>query len=648
MTVNIIYEPQTANTDEYIHYAQIISNAFSKALEDNECSVKLLIGFREEIVNKKEELATVATLDLNPKAVPGLDPSYYTNPFQGSSTPITNQLGTDQFVLNTLTKSLMESCFNCRLRFPKLSVKGNINFAFDGLKFSLDTFTAIFKNIQNPNVCHVAGVFSFSCVPSILSLLMLFVSSYSTVLALQKINNISLQAFIKGIISGLISKLTANLAAKLDTSNTGVVCLIDAIREIAIQLEEQQKELTDLSTDEILARLGFIDPVNNDVDTETIPDYKPLNNSKPQYILEQDRVIGEFYSNATVYKNSIVDKYINQIVLENSKINNSISSAFIEISNIVDDVVTHLNESLDQLFGLIDFFQCETERSGGNFSEILSYANRLVSLINLLSSIFGIVLRRIYAPLCKLVTSVSELSTVINPETIKVGDPLTELEQIEIISEFLGKAVEITTDGNGNITPIIYDKDVPTLLPKLSLTNCNLKDFIAAHSIDNVIKKIFEETKQEQERSINTESGSNSVNIYKGVILPQDNIVDKNKWIVYPIKYEVPALSKTTTTDNVTLEAIRKTFTDTFGAASSIKSILELVYDNPLSKTTDLNTGDTKPQSGINKPPSSYTDKEFKESLYSPTPLTESEQKTFQNKCKDINDVLNVLEGILK
>lgn len=285
MTVNVMYEPQSVNTDEYIHYAQIIVNAFTKALQDNECSVKLIIGLRQEISNKKDEVELLKELNNNPRASAELNPSYYTDTNTTTNPGAPNEHGVDQFVLNTLTKSLMDSCFPCKLKFPKLSVNSNLNFAFDGLKVSLDVFNSVFKNLKNPNVCHVSGVFAFSCVPSILSLLMLFVSAYSSVLALQKINNISLQAFIKGIISGLIGKLTASLNIRLDTSNTGVVCLIDAIREIANQLVEQQQELSHLSAPEILAALGLD---SDDIDVTNILGYQPPTINEPQLVLEQE------------------------------------------------------------------------------------------------------------------------------------------------------------------------------------------------------------------------------------------------------------------------------------------------------------------------------------------------------------------------
>ena len=60
MAVSIEYEEETSNIDEYLYYAQLISQAFTKALDQQECNVKIVIGLAEEIESQKEKASQKA------------------------------------------------------------------------------------------------------------------------------------------------------------------------------------------------------------------------------------------------------------------------------------------------------------------------------------------------------------------------------------------------------------------------------------------------------------------------------------------------------------------------------------------------------------------------------------------------------------
>ena len=55
----------------------------------------------------------------------------------------------------------------------------------------------------------------------------------------------------------------------------------------------------------------------------------------------------------------------------------------------------------------------------------------------------------------------------------------------DILTEFTGKQAKLSENG---LAILIHDKPVKQTLPKLTLTGCNIREFIEAHKLENVIK----------------------------------------------------------------------------------------------------------------------------------------------------------------
>jgi hypothetical protein len=102
---------------------------------------------------------------------------------------------------------MKDSCYHCDIGWPGLDFNENFNWSFQKLKVSLDIYIKSFKQITNPNMCHVSSAFNYSCLQDLLKLIALLLSAYSAILALRKLSGISLSAFIKGVISGLLGQL---------------------------------------------------------------------------------------------------------------------------------------------------------------------------------------------------------------------------------------------------------------------------------------------------------------------------------------------------------------------------------------------------------------------------------------------------------
>ena len=646
MSVSVTYDEQSSNMDEMLHYAQLISEAFTKALDQNECNVKLLIGFAEEIDRGKEELEDIVDIiddpekSINPPVVedivnPDVDNIITpTNP--DPYTPVTTQ---------DIIRSIRQSCLDCEFGFPSIDLNGNLNFAFDKLRAMLNLYNDLFKKMLNPNLCHVANAFQYSCIPSIISLIMLLVSAYTAILALKKLGGISLDAFIKGVISGLLGQIISSLGLRIDTSKTGVSCLISAIKEIADNINQQGSYITGVVPTEVLKQLGYNPDTRTELDKAVDTEIQNVTGTAPTEFSQSQYL--DIYANMTFDERSIVTKYLSKVENENNKINNAVSTAFYEVNEILTEMVKNLNENMAQMFGLLDYFQCESERSGSGFTDVMEYINRLTTVINLLSAILAIVAKKQVKKLCKTNQSVNEMITTLTENP--VGEPLTDLEEVELIGEFLEKVVEITKDENNEIVPIIYDKDKATILPKLKITSCNLREFIDEHNIDNVIDKVIKEITEEEKRERDIDlTGFDKPDTSRVVIPDKNFVIDKNKWTEYPIKFVKPKYTQTRAED-VTKEIITEDIESDVGFNSGIQNLLDLIYNNPLDNNTS--TKDPVIDNKVSPPTNddeAIVNKDYRTFIKAPLNVNKTEKKAFENRCKSIEDVLAQLGDINK
>lgn len=632
MQINLTHEENNSTIDQTLYYAQIISEAFTNSLDKNQCNIKVVLSLSQEIVDETNSLEEIYNYSRNPiESIISYsnDSTNYSSIDQAIKTDIENRVSQDN--AQSIIEALKESCIDCKFSFPKLDINSHISYSFDKLRLLLNLYKDTFKKLANPNLCHVSNSFSYACIPSIISLIVLLLEAYATLLALRKVGNLSLNVFLKGVISGLVGTLLGSLSIKLDTSNTGIKCLIDAIKEIANQLETEVNGVKyNIIPTEALNNLGY-----------NSSDY-----SSTKEEIWDNESFSNVYGSMDQAKQKYIDEYLNKLEQETSAVDKSISSAFNTVSDTLETVTNNLRDTTEGLFGLLDYFQCESERSGTGFSDLLYDMDKILQLVNLLSAILSIIAKKQIKKLCKTKQSINQMITTIETTA---GDPLTELEQVEVISEYLGKVVEITKDKNDNIVPIIYDKDKDTILPKLSFYSCNLKEIIEAHSIDNVVNEVLKEiAKEEIDYGIQEEEVTDKYEIERGsinpVLLPDSYVVDKNKWNIYPIKYEKYTL--TPEENNNTNRQISNILRSEDGRSTSIQSILDLIYNNPSSpkKEENNNSNSTTIADNVSTGNDDYHDK-LKKSVPNATEHNQ-QKKSFNAKCRDISDVLEKLKEL--
>jgi hypothetical protein len=626
-----IIQHTTASTtsDTILYNAQIITKAFSDAIDQNECNLKIPIAIEQEI---QATLDTLMQLKLmaNPvypsnPIIPGVTLSNsgiytYVNPaILGNPTQSIN--------LTQATQNLKNNCLNCKLGLPKIKINDQFAFSFNNLKNQLAMYENFFKSLKNPNFCQGAYAFSFACLPDILKLIALLLSVYSAILALRRLGAISLNNFIKGVLGALLGKVLACFSIQVDVSQTGIGCLINALNEIEAAIPSGK------DVDQLVTQLGTnIQQVKNSVNTSV---QNATNNVTNAVTGGTGALADVVLPNAQA---NIVNNFMSQIQTQTSGSTSDISSVFKVINTTVNQVVTDFNEQLNGMFGLIDYLQCELARSGTDFTDIMEYIQDIMNVINLLSSVAAIVAQKqLMAAFCATNNSTTALASV-PPSVLYSGD--SESTQTDIIAEYMGKVVDLTTNANGDVIPLIYNKDKPTILPKLDLYTCNLAEFIQAHTLENVTKAALENIIATQ-NAANLTSGVNTVTPI-GTALPTNNYTNRDNWSSYTVQYTQPLFTNSAlNTQKPSIDTPDIAILNN-NAENAIQTILNFVYNNPLDRNSNTTTSPTSNNTNPGLPVAGNTNKV----PYTSSQYTQSEKATFQNKCRDINDVLNLIKNI--
>ena len=721
--ISVEYKEESSNqSDEYLRYAQLIINAFTKALDQNECNVKALVGIHEEIRDQKQTLEDLWDLtktnkheknNNNRQKVPVFSDDSISDFIIDTNEPLNND------ITNSIKDKLKSRCIDCDYDWPKIDFEHNFAYSFEKLRASLNIYMSTFDKIRNPNFCQAAGLFDFSCLQDIIKLIALFLSVYSAILAVRKLSGVSIQGFIRGVITGLLGQLIGGIRLQFDLSQTGLSCLINAVEQMAMNLPDGQS-----LSGQIPENWFSPDPDTNPLkDNGTLAtedkDGNPIisNPVVPKwetYIdengVEQERIVGQIevpslpeenvLNYRSVYNNTynpfsdegmkkamqdlsnpknqnIVKQYVNLVKKDADEYQKVLGSVFKVLEKTISSVVEDFNEEVSSIFGLVDYLQCEAGRTGTDFIDVLEYMQQIINVVNLLSAVAAVIAKKQVEKLCKNTNMVADSDLSDEAKDIVVNGP-HELDPVEVLEEFLEKVVDTTVDENDEIIPIIYDKPKDSILPKLSLDTCNLKEFIEAHTADNIIKKVVENIREEKRAKrtpiktdfwrrpgLTPDKYEDTFGTYSPYDLddvdttgdtgPKGNFKDVvvgDRWDLYPIQFIKPKFNLDQIKSENHLENNDTILSKNLDSSFGVKTILDFIYNNPVETIDFANTKkdpvveNFKPnlqdlnQVGIISNPNQSKLKNPKESKYRPDSVS------YQNICKDIDDVLSVLENM--
>ena len=716
--VTVNYTEPSAGTDQYLRYSQLIIDAFTKALDQNDCTVKMLVGVHDEISEYKNTVQDLVdvTSPSNGYSTVTFNNSTYIGQDLEEAVYTPNKTVAPE-TISAIKARLRSRCIDCNLSLPKIDFSNNLDFSLGKLKASLKAYTDAFKDIANPNFCQASTVFNFACLQDLIKLIALFLTAFTAILSLRKLANISLKGLIRGIISGLLGAIIGQIHLQLDTSQTGIKCILEAIKQLASNIPDgeslsnymddewfQNKEdqvlfkNTSLSED----RSTITIPYFEDFTTETgeikkrVAGYKTVPTgytgtpTETTNNTDSTKKSDSYFNSTSLQKamsnlkdsgnQNYVKQFANALQKDADNFQRYIDNSFKYINDTADKVLDTINTVIKNIFGLLEYFQCELERSGGGFVELLDYIKRVINVINLLSSIVGVLAKQQVKKLCKTKSSTYDLSDEVK-ELLK-SQP-NDLDPTAILSEYMGKVVDKTTDGNDNIIPLIYDEPKDTILPKLSLETCNFHEFVEAHKLDNVINSAIEsirkdeaeseknkakQTTYKEDKLTDNDSKYNKTGIKvtdeihglkwnkgthnrdKSIPLESSN---NRRWTLYPIQYVVPNLGNSLDQDSKTdKDKAYQDLSNNIDKSFGVNTILDFIYNNPTDKinkkkedsTDEATTFDkeikTSIEQAINMDTNKTTLKTPKYSEY------DKDSKAYLNKCRDIDDVLSILEQI--
>ncbi len=450
------YTSNSVDVNDILYNAQLISNAFSKTMEDNNCLLMLSIGLHQEIDNTVKDLEDLVnnvsdTNDL-------LDKEEESN----SGEDILD-------TINDIISDLKDKCFQCDLKIPDLDFDMDLNAVMAALKAQIDLFKSIFK-VDKIDLCQPAFALQSSCVPDIIRLITLLLTAFVSIMTLKKLSNISVSAFIKGVLSTLLSKITQSLKITVNIGSTNISCLVNALQEIALAIPTQQNIAKKLSEQERIA-LGFSDQDGNDLNTD---------------FLRSD-MLNKL--NDTINTNTV---NINTIDNELNNAESQINEGFTLINNVIDLSLDELNNYIQSLLGFQTYFECESKRSGMDVEDSIKMINNLIQVINMLSSlVLSLVKKDLREQACKTPSAINNLSE----------EDISDLLIKDIISDNNQSIVEIIDSSDSALEVIIYDKPLATTLPKLDLLDCSIDDFVSSHTLPRIIEVAKKQLQEEQDRT---------------------------------------------------------------------------------------------------------------------------------------------------
>lgn len=472
---------------EYLAYAQTISNFFVDALDQNDCNVKVVVGFYQELDDTIESIKDLDNAFKPSTTLPSFDdikrPS---NPIIEPDKVIDNPLTSDE-ITQAAIETLKEKCFRCHLEMPKINFHNDLSFLVNKLKGQLEIYKATFDNPFRGNYCHLAYSMQYTCIPDLVKMLGLCMTAYAAVLALNKLPTFSLNAFIKGIIGSLLAKIVGSISISLDATSTGLPCVLGILEELAYKLPTYENTYQQFDEDQ--RPHSFV----RDEDYEPLSEYEKR---YTQYVKDGIITQEDYESIIKDYRKSVdpINLYKETLEEKVGNVEDAVSGIFDQVNKVFASAQEDINGYISAILGVINFFECENKRSGPDFSEVMEYIQTLGTVINIFSALIAIIVpKTIFWELCKDEKSYNELKDTMQES---IQEPLTKTDLEDIIEEFTEHKAQITEDG---LAVHIYDKPIKTRLPKLSLMGCNFKEFAEAHTLENIIKGSISDYLEEEE-----------------------------------------------------------------------------------------------------------------------------------------------------
>lgn len=529
--MDINYTNSNANVNSILYEAQLIATAFSKALEDNNCLLILPIGLHQEINNGIKDVEDLV------KTIDGINNNL------DKEVEVTTDTVLD--VLDEAIKESKEKCFTCKLEMPGIDFNVDLKGALGRLSAQIDLYKSIFK-FNKLDLCQASYSLMQGCLPDILKLITILLTAYLSIMALKKLSNISIMAFIKGILSTLLSKLLGSLKITVSIGNTNISCLINALKEIALALPTQEAIQARLTAEENYA-LGLID----------------INKKSTNSNILRNKMVDDLYKNLDEGHTKL-----SKLDFEISNIDDKLNETFKLVSDVVDSALEEVNEYVKNLLSFQTYFECETVRSGMDVEDAIATVNKLINVLNLLSAIaLSIAKKEIREKACKTDKHINSLS----------DSQISDLQLKDIVEEYNKTTTELINSNENGLELLIKEDPVEDGLPKIDLLDCSINDFVEAHTLPNIIRVARKQVERERRRPL-TYTPESVTYIFRKPSGSQIDYINNLVDMIYiPPVEEVPE----ETTNTVVPPIVNPIQKD----PETVSSILEDVLNNAVDKS---------------------------------------------------------------
>ncbi len=443
----------TLGSSEKIHYAQTIVDAFTKAMDSNQCLSKIPITLISQVDLYTENLNDILT-SIGEIPVNNTGNNFtFNTPIPASAIndgfviEVNNPLNDegDPIFISDLKNKFNQECIPCGTTLPKLDLKNIFSGILDQIKVFIEFLDGLFSNLK-PNYCHFLYFLSFLCIPDLARILALIIARIMQLTSNLVLGSISVSGFIMGILGSILSQLTRYALDMVNFAISPITCLLTSLNDILDKLPTTGAINRKLSDEEYFRLYGKV----KTTETDRLP----------------------------------LDPYIQKLDETHKSINNLIRGEFEKAGEVIASASNGVQQTFQDLFALKNFMECENERTGNGLFEKINNIAELVQIANLLASLLKKKAKKATVDeLCRY-KGQTRLTNTTNP--ISVDDIADIIEEVD------NNVVDVIENDNGeDIGIVITNPTGPTPNDQLlSIFTCNLADFIRDNTLDQILEDI--------------------------------------------------------------------------------------------------------------------------------------------------------------
>lgn len=447
-----------AGLNESLYHAQVIVDTFSRAMEDSQCMSRLPISIYTEAEQYEFRIQeTLRRIVPDPENDPDLEPYVeyeYIIPNEQDDTGRAREarVANDR-VPRSSVRDWQQQCIDCGIDIPEFDFDKLLGDMLKRATKFINDILALF-DFKLPNLCQVAYMMSFICIPDLIAILAMILAAIIKLLASLVIGGLALAGFILGVLMGIIGALLEYVIAIIAAVLKPVSCLIDSISEVINKIPTQSNLGEELSEEEYT--LLFQEEPEEDSGPSAIDDIAAATKS---YRLET---------------------------------NSFVKDSFKDVRGALVTADGFVQATIDDLFGMVAYLDCEPDRSGSGIAEKVGAVLQMTQVANLVMAIID--KKSLQFSLDKLCNPVerndpSKGDTPLSADLRQQNTAgFTNQDIAEVIEQALGVTSTIVEDETGEEVALLLKKNEDHQ-PRIGLYQCSLDPVIKDYTLAAIVQR---------------------------------------------------------------------------------------------------------------------------------------------------------------